>query len=71
MARIGIGVVLAVVVGWFMFGRGDDAEAVTACIEGRGVSHAAIWAGLPIRDRPAGIRQRAVYPELEGAHFTS
>jgi hypothetical protein len=72
MARIGIGIALAVVVGWFMFGRGDDAEAVTACIEKAGAAvtesprfgHVFPYA-IALR-RSDNVQS---YPELEGAHF--
>ena len=72
MGRIGLGIALAVAVGWFMFGRGGDAAAVTDCLTDAGatVEESEEFA----RVFPYAIAVRSLdrvqsYPELDGAHF--
>jgi hypothetical protein len=74
MGRIGLGIALAVAVGWFMFGRGGDAAAVTDCLTdaGASVEESEEFA----RVFPYAIAVRTLdrvedYPELDGAHFYS
>jgi hypothetical protein len=74
MGRIGLGIALAVAVGWFMFGRGGDAAAVTDCLTdaGASVEESEEFARL----FPYAIAVRTLdrvedYPELDGAHFYS
>ena len=74
MGRIALGVVLALAVGWFMFGRGGDAAAVTDCLSDAGatVEESEEFA----RVFPYAIAVRTLdrvedYPELDGAHFYS
>lgn len=56
MGRIALGVVLALAVGWLMFGRGDDAAAVTDCLT----------------DAGASVEECVEeYPELDGPKFYS
>jgi hypothetical protein len=74
MGRIGLGIVLALAVGWFMFGRGGDAVAVTDCLTDAGatVQESEDFA----RVFPYAIAVRTLdrveeYPELDDAHFYS
>ena len=72
MARIGIAIALAVAVGWFMFGRGDDAQAITDCIEKAGASvteSPRLAQVFPYAIALRGSDRVQSYPELEGAHF--
>jgi len=74
MGRISLGIALALAVGWFMFGRGGDATAMTDCLTDAGAS-------LEESPRfgqlfPYAIAARTLdrveqYPELEGAKFYS
>jgi hypothetical protein len=74
MGRIALGVVLALAVGWFMFGRGGDAAAVTDCLSDAGatVEESEEFAQV----FPYAIAVRTLdrvddYPELDGARFYS
>jgi hypothetical protein len=72
MARIGIGIALALTVGWFMFGRGDDAAAVTDCIEkaGASITESSRYAQVfPYAIALQGADRVQSYPELDGARF--
>ncbi|HEU0305322.1 MAG TPA: hypothetical protein VFR32_12150 [Gaiellaceae bacterium] len=74
MARIGIGLAVVVALGWFLFGRGDNASAVTDCLKDAGatVDESEEFA----RVFPYAIAVRSLdrvqsYPELDGARFYS
>ena len=72
MARVGIGIALAMAAGWFMFGRGDDAEAVTECIKKAGASvteSPRFGQVFPYAIALRGPDRVQSYPELEGARF--
>ena len=72
MVRVGLGVALALALGWALLGRGGDARAVTSCLE---------KAGATVTESPRfgqmfpyAIAVRTLdpvesYPELEGGHF--
>jgi hypothetical protein len=72
MRRIALGVVLAVAVGWFMFGRGGDAAAVTDCLTNAGaaVEESPRFAQVfPYAIAARSLDRVESYPELEDAHF--
>jgi hypothetical protein len=72
MGRIALGVVLAVAVGWFMFGRGGEAAAVTDCLTNAGatVEESPRFAQVfPYAIAVRSLDRVDSYPELEGAHF--
>jgi hypothetical protein len=72
MGRIGLGVALALAVGWFVVGRGGDAEAVTDCISDAGatVQESPRFAQVfPYAMAVRGLDRVQSYPELDGAHF--
>jgi hypothetical protein len=74
MARIALGVVLALAVGWFMLGRGDDAAAVTDCLAdaGASVEESPRFAQLfPYAIAARTLDRVEEYPELDGAKFYS
>ena len=74
MRRVVAGVVLALAVGWFMFGRGDDAAAVTDCLTDAGatVEESLRFAQLfPYAIAVRTLDRVEEYPELEGARFYS
>ena len=74
MVRIALGVVAALAVGWFVFGRGEDAAAVTDCLTDAG---ATVEESLRVAQRfPDASAVRTLdrveeYPELEGAQVFS
>ena len=74
MARIGVAVAIVAAAGWFMFGKGGDAAAVTDCLSEAGatVDESEQFA----RVFPYAIAVRSLdrvqsYPELEDARFYS
>lgn len=74
MGRMALAVALALALGWFMFGRGGDAAAVTDCLSDAGatVDESEQFA----RVFPYAIAARRLdrvqsYPELDGAAFYS
>lgn len=74
MGRVALALALVAAVGWFMFGRGGDAAAVTDCLSDAGatVDESEQFA----RVFPYAIAVRSLdrvqsYPELEGAKFYS
>jgi hypothetical protein len=74
MRRIAIGVALALAVGWFTFGRGGDAAAVTDCLTDAGatVEESLRFAQLfPYAIAVRTLDRVEEYPELEGAKFYS
>lgn len=74
MGRIALGVALALAVGWFMFGRGNDAAAVTDCLTDAGatVEESLRFAQLfPYAIAVRTLDRVEEYPELEGARFYS
>ena len=74
MGRIGLGIALAVAVGWFMFGRGGDAAAVTDCLTdaGASVEESTRFAQLfPYAIAVRTLDRVEEYPELDGARFYS
>jgi hypothetical protein len=74
MVRIALGVVVALAVGWFVFGRGEDAAAVTDCLTDAGatVEESLRFAQLfPYAIAALTLDRVEEYPELEGARFFS
>ena len=74
MGRIALGVTLALAAGWFMFGRGGDAAAVTDCLTDAGatVEESPRFGQLfPYAIAARTLDRVEQYPELEGAHFYS
>ena len=74
MVRIALGVVVALAVGWFVFGRGEDAAAVTDCLTDAGatVEESLRFAQLfPYAIAVRTLDRVEEYPELEGARFFS
>jgi hypothetical protein len=74
MGRIALGVVLALALGWFMFGRGGDAAAVTDCLTDAGatVEESPRFAQLfPYAIAVRTLDRVEQYPELKGAKFYS
>ena len=72
MARIAIAVAVAAAVGWFMFGRSDDATAVTDCISDAGATveeNGRFGQVLPYAIAVRSLDRVHSYPELEGARF--
>ena len=70
MVRIALGVVVALAVGWFVFGRGEDAAAVTDCLTDAGatVEESLRFAQLfPYAIAVRTLDRVEEYPELEGA----
>jgi len=69
-----MGVALALVVGWFMFGRGGDAAAVTDCLADAGaeVEESPRFAQVfPYAIAVRSLDRVQSYPELDGAKFYS
>ena len=65
---------LALAVGWFMFGRGDDAAAITDCLTDAGatVEESLRFAQLfPYAIAVRTLDRVEEYPELDGAKFYS
>ena len=74
MGRIALGVVLALAVGWYMFGRGGDAAAVTDCLTDAGatVDESNEFARVfPYAIAVRTLERVQEYPELDGAKFYS
>ena len=74
MARIGIGLALVAALGWFLFGRGGEVEAVTNCMEKAGatVEESPHFAQLFPYAMALGEMDRVKsYPELDKAHIYS
>ena len=74
MGRVALALLVAVALGWFMFGRGGDAAAVTDCLSDAGAT--VDEAEQLARVFPYAIAVRSLdrvqsYPELEGAKFYS
>lgn len=73
-ARIGIGIALVAAVVWFLFGRGDDADAVTSCMRKAGatVEQSPRFAQLfPYAMALGGTDGVQSYPELSGGKMYS
>jgi hypothetical protein len=74
MGRIALGVALALAAGWFMFGRGGDAAAMTDCLTDAGatVEESPRFTQLfPYAIAVRTLDRVEEYPELEGAKFYS
>jgi hypothetical protein len=74
MGRIALGVVLTLAAGWFMLGRGGDAEAVTDCLTDAGatVEESPRFGQLfPYAIAVRTLDRVEEYPELDGAQFFS
>ena len=72
MARIAVAVAVVVALGWFMLGRGDDAEAVTDCISDAGATvqeNPRFAQMFPYAIAVRSLDRVGSYPELEGAKF--
>jgi hypothetical protein len=72
MGRVALGLALVVAVGWFMFGRGGDAQAVTDCISDAGATvqeNARFGQVFPYAIAARSLDDVQSYPELEGARF--
>ena len=74
MGRVALALLVAVALGWFMFGRGGDAAAVTDCLSDAGAT--VDEAEQLARVFPYAIAVRSLdrvqsYPELEGAKFVA
>jgi hypothetical protein len=74
MGRVALALALVVGVGWFMFGRGGDAAAVTDCLTDAGatVEESPRYAQLfPYAIAARTLEPVEEYPELDGATFYS
>ena len=74
MGRIAVVVLVVLGLGWFMFGRGSDAEAVTDCLADAGatVEESTRFAQLfPYAISARTLERVEEYPELDGAKFYS
>jgi hypothetical protein len=74
MGRIALGVALALAAGWFMFGRGGDAAAMTDCLTDAGatVEESPRFAQVfPYAIAVRTLDRVEEYPELDGAKFYS
>jgi hypothetical protein len=74
MGRIALGVAVALALGWFMFGRGGNAAAMTDCLTDAGatVEESERFGQLfPYAIAARTLDRVEEYPELEGAKFYS
>ena len=74
MGRIAVVALVVLGLGWFMFGRGGDAAAVTDCLTDAGatVEESLRFAQLfPYAIAVRTLERVEEYPELEGAKFYS
>ena len=74
MGRIALGIALALAVGWFMFGRGGDATAMTDCLTDAGASleeSPRFGQLFPYAIAARTLERVEEYPELDGAKFYS
>jgi hypothetical protein len=74
MGRIALAVGLALAAGWFMFGRGGDAAAMTDCLADAGatVEESPRFGQLfPYAIAVRSLERVEEYPELDGAKFYS
>ena len=72
LARVVAITVVVVALGWFMFGRGDDAEAVTDCISDAGATvqeNPRFAQMFPYAIAVRSLDRVGSYPELESAKF--
>jgi hypothetical protein len=72
MVRVGLGVALALALGWVFLGRGGDAKAVTSCLEKAGatVTESPRFGQLfPYAIAVRTLDRVESYPELEGGRF--
>ncbi len=74
MGRIALGIALVLAVGWFMFGHGGEAAAVTDCLTDAGatVEESPRFGQLfPYAIAARTLDRVEQYPELDGARFYS